>query len=189
MKFHTQTDVFLHLSFNAANGALTIYGVPNTAGGDLDELVVSSSGSASGTRSVTSFFRTLADQSVTLGPPQNTPTYTIAATAPYVRYRAQLAVQPEYGALAEFFFRQSTSPTHIQIWMVDVTAGYAGGTWDVQIPDLSSVAAFAAAGMQVGVTTSAIVTTTSARPALYLGAIVAAGETFRTGTRSTTLLP
>ena len=68
----------------------------------------------------------------------NTPTITQLTTSPYVRYRVQLASQSEYGASVFAAFDQSA-----RSWFTSMSAAYNGSTpatWDLTLPDFSSVA-------------------------------------------------
>ena len=90
-----------------------------------------------GGRSAATYFRTPTDRVVTMGPMLDTPVITWAGSPPSVRPRAQLASQPPYARVATITYYQATGTVSVA-----VTSAYLGGTpatWDIQVPDLSSV--------------------------------------------------
>ena len=121
----------------------TLYSVPadKFVAGDLHELLVQAY-SADVERRLYSYLGALADRTDTLGPTLSSPTVTVISASPYVRFRGQLAVQPEYPSLAQFGYGQSGTPDRLVY--VAVTAGFLGATpastWDVAIPEFGSVA-------------------------------------------------
>ncbi len=90
-----------------------------------------------GVRSSTSYFRAPTDRVVTMGPMLNTPVVTWTGSPSSLRPRTQLASQPQYARTASVAYYQATSKVS-----VSTTSGYLGGTpptWDIEVPDLSSV--------------------------------------------------
>jgi hypothetical protein len=139
------TGVNLTSNF-AAVGATHVYqGVPSSAqaAGDLHQFLVFA-GSPSGTtsRGVLAAFHAAGDRTVTLGPDLTTPTVSVVASSPYVRYRMQLPMQSQYSAMANADFLQDAIARTTSIF---ATAGYFGGapsSWDLTIPDLTAAAGF-----------------------------------------------
>jgi hypothetical protein len=85
-----------------------------------------------------SYFRSPGARVLDLGPTVATPTLTFPA-GPLVRPRAQLPSQPEYGRLVSVNYSQYDGSAFVSVVM---TSGYHGGTpatWDLEVPDLSSV--------------------------------------------------
>jgi hypothetical protein len=133
-------------SFTTASATATqpYYGVPDAQliAGDIHVLSVIAT--PPGTSPVTSrfaslYFRSVTDRTVTLGPVLGVPTISTVATAPYLRLRAQLPLQAEYGSSGGVSYSQGTGPS--TTWSVLMTGAYAGGAaYDLIIPDLSGAA-------------------------------------------------
>lgn len=94
---------------------------------------------------VTSVFRTGAPQTLAIGPALSLPTNEAMTQS---RFRSMLASQPEYGAAARLV------AFSVNVFTVDVTASYHGGTpatWELAIPDFSAVSGWNSAwGHSVG---------------------------------------
>jgi hypothetical protein len=143
----------------------TLYGVPaaKQAAGDLHGLNVIASnvtgGQAASVRYMTTYFHTASDRTVTLGPSLNAPTITTVATTPYVRFRAQLAQQPEYDKAFAVTFGQGTG-AGLRATTISATPAYLNGAaFDFTIPDFSGVAGFDPNwGLKAGVATTWSVT-------------------------------
>jgi hypothetical protein len=121
-------------------------GVPASAqqSGDLHQLTVSAfgmAGSPTTFRTASKLFATAADETLTLGPDLGAVTMTIAATAPYVRPRAQYSIQNEYNRFWSGGWSQSANGISRSA-VLTVSAGYLGGGtgFDFTLPDFSGVA-------------------------------------------------
>jgi hypothetical protein len=132
------------VGFQSATGAAQPYDAVPTAqlaASEFQQLMVTSStASFDGTRSAGIYIRTVADRTLTLGPALSVPTVSKVATTPYVRPRMQFTSQSQYNRLAIADWRQSSLDRGANVSM---TAGYNSGTapatWDLVIPDLTSV--------------------------------------------------
>ena len=151
----TSVRTFHDLWFDMVSaGTATFSAIPvaQQLTGDLHDLGVMASSGGSSFWMADAFFKTPGNKTLTLGSQLSTPTYTQLSTAPYVRYRAQLASQSEYGAMALFYFSQASNSVG-----VIVTSGYMGttpATWDVSMPDFASVSGWQNTwGLQSGVST------------------------------------
>jgi hypothetical protein len=90
-------------------------------------------------RTVSSTFKDPVSQNHALGAPPTKPTFTELSSTGLVRYRAQFASHPDYGSRITF----RVSNTGGNFITIESSAAYAGGTpatWDVSIPDLTSIA-------------------------------------------------
>jgi hypothetical protein len=154
---------YLIMEFTTANGshqswadaeayqgaARTFHDVPASilVDGDLHKLsFYGDANDFASARSVITYFRQPSDKTVVLGPKLNRPTITTVATSPYLRIRATLASQAEYGSAVRLEYAQDDfGGVNTTSWIVTGTAGYFGGTpstWDLEIPDLSAVPGF-----------------------------------------------
>lgn len=120
--------------------------------GELQEVVAlaSDAGNPNSDRSAGVYFTTVADRTIALGPSLNAPTVTKTVTGGIARPRVQLAGQAEYDRYISATYTQAGN----RAASVFATAAFFGGlptTWDVTIPDLSTVAGWTAAwGLQDG---------------------------------------
>ncbi len=120
--------------------------------GELQEVVALSSDASNPNsgRSAGVYFTTVADRTIALGPNPNTPTVTKTVTAGIARPNVQLPSQSEYDRYISATYTQSTN----QSANVFATAAYFGGlptTWDVTVPDLSTVPGWSSTwGLQDG---------------------------------------
>jgi hypothetical protein len=109
--------------------------------GELQLLqAIASSAGGNSSRSAGVYFRSPTNRTITLGPALGTPTVSKAATTPYVRPRLQLTLQTEYNRLLSTTWRQGTGDRTTN---VTASASYFGtppATWDLTVPDLSTVA-------------------------------------------------
>lgn len=114
------------------------------APGDLHRIAVSGD-----RRGVELYVHTVGDRTIEFGPPVPAPTFTTVATTPYVRVRASLPAQAEYGAHVWLFLQQRALvngywSTTSAVSMT-ATREHFGGTprtWMLEIPDLSRVPGF-----------------------------------------------
>lgn len=126
-------------------GATTWSAVPleQLEADDLSFLEVTTYDASGRYRSVVTFLRTPGDRVVDMGPELNRPELTRVAESPYLRPRVLLASQASYGRVASARFYQVGLAV-----AVTVSAGYLGGTpatWDIELPDFSSVDGWSAA--------------------------------------------
>ncbi len=148
----TANGSFSGFTFGALSGGTspyTVYGLPGslTLNGDF-HVVQASSTTIIGntpveTRTVSQFNRDLASRSLTLGPSLNIPAFVTVTTVPYARLRASGTWQTEYGDQLYAIFAQSATGAS-RTWTVQASRGYlgSGSTFDVEVPDLSTVAGF-----------------------------------------------
>jgi hypothetical protein len=149
--------LFSAADITSANATQTYYGVPDAqlATGDLH--VLQAFAQPPGEDPTTSrfalqYFRSVTDQTLTLGPPLTEPVVSVLAVDPYLRLRALLTVQTEYNQFASASFTQEGHSA-----TVAMTGGYLAGAtqFDLAIPDLSGAAGFQATwGPVAGVETS-----------------------------------
>jgi hypothetical protein len=169
----------------STSSAHTLYSAPaaSLVAGDLHELYVdafNSQGTVAHT--LVTYFGAPGDRTETLGPLLNIPTISATLVAPYLRERAQLASQTEYPTAARFVYLQGTvsAPKYIS---VVITAAHHGSTptsWDVLIPDVSSVPGFNSGWMHTsGPTVTYSAEAFSAPGALLFGAPASLGQTLK----------
>jgi hypothetical protein len=143
----------------SANATQTYYGVPDAQLGTdglhlLQAFAQPPGDDPAESRFALKYFRSVTDQTLTLGPPLSAPTVSVLAVDPYLRLRAQLPAQTEYDQFAVATFSQAGHSA-----TVSMTGGYvvsAGAAqYDLPIPDLSGAAGFDPAwGPVAGVETS-----------------------------------
>lgn len=167
----------------------TLYGIPSvlTQAGDLHHLDLNAvSTDLLSYRSLQHFYRNPDNKSVALGGSLNQPSVTSVATSPYLRMRATLASQFEYGSFATAVFEQGT-----RTFFVTETSGFNDGTpatWNLEIPDLTSAGNFpVSARLQSGQTTTWFVEAYQGALADLIGVAPAEGSTVKLGGRSSTI--
>jgi hypothetical protein len=145
------------------NGNVTFEALPaaSLAAGDFHDVFVTAVSTVDGVRGAERLFRTPANQALALGPALSEPNVATISGTPYRRLRTTLAGQTAYPSAVSLAFDQQLQFSATQ-WFITVTSGYFGGlpfTWDLTIPDLSSVSGWQNAwGLQngaVGVTATA----------------------------------
>jgi hypothetical protein len=128
---------------SAVTGGGTYRAAPASllAPGDRHELTIRT-GFVEDYSGVTSVFRNAGPQNLAIGPSLSVPTFEqIPGSAP-PRFRASFASQSEYGAAVRLIVNGGN------VFTIDVTAAYAGGTpatWDLAIPDFNAVAGWISA--------------------------------------------
>lgn len=130
----------------ATSASGTVYGLPaaTAIATDIHAIGVFST-TATADRGVDLFRRTMGDATIAVGPLAGTVTVTTASTTPK-RLRAQLGQQADYDGIFQFNTFQQVSGSGKYI-SVTVTAAYFAGTpatWDVTVPDFTSVTGFPA---------------------------------------------
>ncbi|MEX2530510.1 MAG: hypothetical protein WD960_07045 [Gemmatimonadota bacterium] len=132
------------------DASMPYWGVPNDRleSNDLHWLQIvgadlsgSGSGEPPATRQLGVAFRQVEDRSVTLGPPLADPTVASIATSPYARFSASWVRQTEYERFVGFILTQSGGSDD-RSFVIFATDGYlgAGGTVQLEVPDLTGVA-------------------------------------------------
>jgi hypothetical protein len=176
------TDHTLFLSPFITSGSQTLYGIPAllTQSGDMHRIDLSADAADNSSyRSLRHFYRNAGDMTFTLGGVLNQPSITTAGTSPYVRLRATLASQTEYGSFASAFFGQGATTT--RSFFVTETSGYRDGipaTWNLEIPDLTPAGSFpVTAQLQAGQSTVWFVEAYNGTLANFIGASPAEGST------------
>ncbi|OLE67871.1 MAG: hypothetical protein AUG74_10425 [Bacteroidetes bacterium 13_1_20CM_4_60_6] len=130
------------------------YSVPNALARstDLHTLSVVTSG-VTGVRTVTQFYKTPINKTITLGAALNIPTVNTLATSPYLRPRAFVTSQSDYDTAVEVDFTQFLNQVSRIVYVV-TTRGFAGGTtpavWEVTVPDFGNASYDASWGLQSG---------------------------------------
>lgn len=130
-----------------------------------------------GGRAAAAYFRAPADRVVTLGPGLSTPLVTWPDAPASLRPRLQLPSQPEYGRQARVTYTQGLDAVSVA-----VTSSYLGGTpptWDIQVPDLSSVEGWNDAWGFASASGVLWLVTAAGGPDRYLGDVVRDGDVFR----------
>jgi hypothetical protein len=133
------------LAFGQTGATQPMQGVPDAKqlAGDLHLLnVIGGDQAATSTRYYLTYFKTLANKTVDLGPLLNLPTITTLATTPYPRYKAVAAIQSEYGTQFTAVFSNTTSGANSRSWTILATRGYFGAaaSYDLTIADFAGVA-------------------------------------------------
>ncbi len=167
---------------DVVGGSASFTSVPSasTVSGDMHALLaVAFPASGPSFRGATTYFRTAANKTIALGANISVPTVTTAATTPYLRHRVQLAAGEYTGAfLVEF--SQSTKTVFMY-----VSQGYLGAaptTWDITMPDFSSVPGWNNAwGLSSGAATDHYVQATTPGFILIEGIAPAEGTTVKFG--------
>ena len=129
-------------------------------------------------RSATLFFRAPVQQTLTLGAPLATPTFSTVATTPSLRLRAQFATQAEYDQFAEVTYQQNN--TVVSVAMTAAYAAITGAGFDLVVPDLSHAGGFDPSWvLQPGLSTSWSASRTGGTLGLGLNAVPTEGATSR----------
>lgn len=181
----------LYLAPFFSTNTQTLYGVPSTQtqAGDLHQIDLQAEGSNANYRTVRHWYRDPATKSLTLGAALNAPTVSSAGASPYLRLRASVASQFDYGSFATAYFIQGTSVTRSVY--VTQTAGYNGGTpgsWTLEIPDVTDAGGFpATAGLVSGQGTQWFVEAFGGSLSDFIGSTPTEGATVRWAGRSSTV--
>ncbi|MEO8563807.1 MAG: hypothetical protein ABI601_17140 [bacterium] len=138
------------------------YGVPaaQQLAGDrhfASAVAIASGASATAftSRLATLFFKDAVDKTVTLGASPSAAAITVASTTPFPRLRAVSARQAEYGNLFTATYAQINGVSSRSVFVYE-TVGYLAGaaSWDVTMPDLTTVAGWDTAwSLRSGVST------------------------------------
>jgi len=145
--FWTGTNTYgvVH-SFQPTATTNALYSMPaaKLIAGDFHELLIETyqSGFLSGRYDV-AYLGAITDRTETMPPNVSVPSVSILSTAPYVRYRGTLAVQPEFPTATRFIYFQNGGSAADRLVYIVVTAGFLGATpassWDATIPDFGGV--------------------------------------------------
>lgn len=176
------------LTLSGGTTAVSYVSVPDAlrVSSDLQKLSIVTTGVV-GVRTVTQYYSTPTNKTITIGPMVNVPTISDAATSPYVRPRAQLASQPEYQSAVEFDYTQFIDQVFRAVYVV-TTSGFLGGTpvtWDVTVPDFSGTGYLDEWGLVTGESYSRIVHAFNGSPGDLLPMAPAQGVTLISATRNT----
>ena len=129
------------------------------------------------------WYRDPANQSLVLGPTLNVPDIASLGSSPYLRLRASLASQSEYGDFATAYFIQEPAPDEFVSVFVTHTAGFHGGTpstWRLDIPDVTDAGGYPSfAGLVSGDGTQWFVEAFDGSLADFIGATPTANATLR----------
>ncbi len=185
----TRHTLYLAPFFSTNTQAL--YGVPSTLtqAGDFHQIDLQAEGSNANYRTVRHWYRDAANKSLALGAALNVPTVSSAGASPYLRLRASVASQLDYGSFATAYFIQGTAVTRSVY--VTQTAGYNGGTpgsWALEIPDVTGAGGFpATAGLVSGQGTQWFVEAFGGSLADFIGSTPTEGATVRWAGRSSSV--
>lgn len=138
----TTTSGLLYASVGATGNVQTAYGVPTAqqAATDLHSISVLAASQSGDARGRTSWFKTLADMTVTLGDPLTAPTITSLGNTPYPRYQATGPIQSAYDDAFVFSLIQAGAGAgDARSVIITATRGYfAGANYTLVVPDLSA---------------------------------------------------
>lgn len=163
------TNGLLYSDPGAGGASRTFFGLPaaQQIAGDLHYVQATALGAnftsdpiaAATGRSAGTFISTVSNVTLTLGSALSTPTITTVASTPYARLRAVLPRQAEYNQTFSASYQQSGStPRNV---LIEATAAYVGaGSFDVTIPDFSSIGYDGSWGLRSGVSTMWVLTAT-----------------------------
>ena len=187
-----RTTHFLQYVDAIQNGSVSIETVPAQvlSEGDYHDLFVIATDGAGGARGVENFFKTPANQTLSIASVLAPPTVTSVATTPSLRLRTTVARQPQYNSAVRAVYDKQNSQFSSTEVAVTTTQGFADvGTWDLTIPDLSGVAGWQNAWGLVsgGGTVSWSVTAYGGRPELLFGAGPILPESVQFASRSSTI--
>jgi hypothetical protein len=174
-------------------GPFKYYGVPSNkqAAGDLHLAIafaIPSLTNTSQSRFAALYFKDPTDRTMTLGAAFPAPTITTAATAPYVRFRAQGTLPTEYNQFFSISYNQAQAGRNVAI---SASQNYLAGatTFDFTIPDFTAVAGWDNNwGPIAGQSTTWSVTGYSFTGS-FNTATPTEGSTFKGGSRNGTLTP
>jgi hypothetical protein len=121
--------------------AAAVYSIPaaRRISSDIHRMDLASDG-----QTVQHYFRDGSDLSLALGPSLATETFTVVATTPYRRVRAEVPSQPEYAAAISIEMSQISSGRWSQATL-NATREYFGETpavWSLTLPDFSGITGF-----------------------------------------------
>ena len=177
-------------------GPFTYVGVPasSQAAGDL-HLVQAQATPNSQTfdqfRYAAIYFKDPTAKTVTLGSALTAPTVSVAATTPYVRFRATAAIQTEYNKFVNVQFSQSNT-AGTRLVSILATTSYLNGlaTYDFTVPDFTGVAGWDNNwGPKTGVQTTWFVTAYGYTGIGFASPTPLEGATFTGAGKSGTLTP
>jgi len=132
------------------------------------------------------YFGAPGNRSETLGPLLPTPTVTSLSASPYARVRGEMASQSEYGSAGLFFLEQGVTGSRRFLLMVG-TVGYYGtrpATWDLVVPDFTSVAGFTTSWMMASGPLVVSVQAFDGRGDILFGGLPVAGDVVKLAYRS-----
>jgi hypothetical protein len=177
-------------------GPFTYMGVPanKQIAGDLhlvQALAVPNAQSFDQFRYAGIYFKDPIARTVTLGPALTAPAVTVAATTPYVRFRATAAIQTEYNKFINVIFTQASASASRSVNIVASTSFLTGlTTYDFTVPDFTGVAGWDNNwGPKTGAQTTWIVSSYGYTGVGFGSANPLEGATFVAGGKSGTITP
>jgi len=184
-----ETSHTLSAVSGAANGPSTVVTLPASAlaAGDYHDLFAFGFTADGSVRGIERFFGAPANQSLVIGGALATPIVSTVATSPYIRLRASLSRQAEYGSAIDVDFSQQHTNLSVTSVSITATERYFGSrSWNVDIPNLSGVTGWQNSWGLVsgGGTIEWTVTAFNGRPELLFGAKPSGTETVNFAGRS-----
>jgi hypothetical protein len=158
--------------------------------GDFHSLDVIGRASATSYRGDRQFFRTASDRTATLGEALAEPLVSQVTLDPHPRLNVTTARQTAYPSFVNIRYDQR--PPNTRRVQITATAGYfgAGATWDVDIPDLSTVNGFPTASpLQRGADATWLVEAYNGSASVHLGAIAEGARLRYAGRTGTFAVP
>ena len=157
----TTTTGLLYAAAGATGNVQTAYGVPTAqqAATDLHSISILAASQSGDARGRTSFTKTMADMTVTLGDPLTAPTITSLGNTPYPRYEATGPIQAAYDDAFVFSLVQAGAGAgDARSVIITATRAYfAGANYTLAVPDLGATTGWQNTwALAVGVETSAI---------------------------------
>ena len=150
------TSAIWQTTSSSAAGTYSALPADKLASGEIQEFEHTSfldSGDILDSRSVVSVLLGGQALSLSLGPALSTPAFSVIGTAGGVRYRTQVASQPEYGSSLLVTMSQAGG----NVILLNVTSDYLNGTpstWDVAPPDFAVLPGWSSSyGLSVGTQT------------------------------------
>ena len=138
----TTTSGLLYASVGGTANVQTVHGVPTAqqAATDLHNINVFAANQNGDARGRTSWLKTLADMTVTLGDPLTAPTITSLGNTPYPRYQATGPIQAAYDdAFAFSLIQAGAGAGDARSVIITATRAYfAGSNYTLVVPDLSA---------------------------------------------------
>jgi len=184
-----ETSQTLFALAGVANGSTSVVGVPATtlAAGDYHDLFAFGVTATGIVRGSERFFHAPSNQTLALSGTLAAPLVTTLGTTPYVRLRAELARQSEYGGAMNVEYSQQHSNFTVTTVSLSATEAYFDAhRWVVDIPDLSNVAGWQNSWGLIsgGGAIDWNVSAHSGRPELIFGAKPNDGETVNFSSRA-----
>lgn len=173
-----------------SSSPVVFFSVPTArlVAGDLHELLIDAyQAPAFLGRTLRSYIAAPGDRTETFGAFVNAPLISSVASAPYVRLRARIDAQTEYGSAVEIRYAQQVSSSDVRVVELLMSAGYLAATpaqWDLAVPDWAGVSGFNTGWMLTqGASVQVTLFAYGGRAELLHGAAPAAGDVLRQSDR------